>query len=395
MRSLLIFAHVPPPHHGQSYMVAQLLEELRARPQEIRVFHVDSRVSDNLEEVGRFGLGKVFRTLGYCCQAIWLRWRHGPMLFYYVPAPAARGALYRDWLVMALCRPFFRHRLLLHWHAVGLGKWITEGAGSLTSLATRRLLGGAALSLVLAPTVVEDAAVLHAEQVRVLPNGMPDPCSAFEAAVLSGRVARSRERQGTFRVLFLAHCTREKGLYDALEGVFAAQRQVGREEPPVRLALTVAGTFLNPGDERAFRETVARLLAEWPEGSLPPPSVEYVGFAAGDRKDALFRTSDCFCFPTYYPNEVMPVALIEALAYGLPIVTTRWRAIPAMLPDRGCWLVEPHQPEKVGAALREAMRTEAFPVLREHFLANFRREVFGQRFCEILAECFAEDGLKP
>ena len=376
-------------------MVAQLLEELRARPREVRVFHVDNRVSDNLEEVGRLGLGKVFRTLGYCCRAIWLRWRHGPMIFYYVPAPASRGPLYRDWLVMALCRPFFRHRLLLHWHAVGLGEWIAGSAGFVTSRATRWLLGGAALSLVLAPTVTGDAAVLRSRQVRVLPNGMPDPCPDFEAAVLPVRSARPDEGRGEFRVLFLAHCTREKGLYDALQGVFAAQGQLGREGSPLRLRLTVAGTFLSPDEEKTFLETVSRLTADRRGEGLPAPLVECVGFAAGDRKDALFRTSDCFCFPTFYSNEVMPVTLIEAMAYGLPIVTTRWRAIPAMLPAAGCWLVEPHQPEKVGAALREAMRTDAFPALREHFLANFRREVFGQRFCEILAECFPEDGLKP
>ena len=168
MRSVLIFAHVPPPHHGQSYMVAQLIEELRARPDEIRVFHVDNRVSARLEDVGAKGIGKVWRTLRYCLQAIRLRLRHGPMVFYYVPAPAKRGALYRDWLVMGLCRPFFRGRLVLHWHAVGLGAWLAGGAGRFTAWVTRRLLGGAALSLVLAQVVAEDAEVLRPRQIRVL-----------------------------------------------------------------------------------------------------------------------------------------------------------------------------------------------------------------------------------
>ena len=74
------------------------------------------------------------------------------------------------------------------------------------------------------------------------------------------------------------------------------------------------------------------------------------------------------------------------------MVATRWRAIPAMLPAAGCWLVETHRPEAVGAALREAMRTTGFGALRGHFLASFRREVLGQRFREALAECFPADG---
>ena len=35
--------------------------------------------------------------------------------------------LYRDWLVMVCCRPFFRH-LIFHWHAVGLGEWLDHQA---------------------------------------------------------------------------------------------------------------------------------------------------------------------------------------------------------------------------------------------------------------------------
>lgn len=390
MRSILIFAHVPPPHHGQSYMVAQLLEELRARPDEVRVFHVDSRVSDSLEEVGRAGGGKVLRLLRYCFEAIRLRWRHGPMIFYYVPAPAKRGALYRDWLVMLLCRPFFQRKLLLHWHAVGLGEWIGSRAGFFTSLVSRQLLGKADLILILAQAVADDAAVFQPKQVRVLPNGIPDPCPDFDAAVLPARLARTRNRQGIFRVLFLAHCTREKGLYDALEAVFIAQEQINRENSDLRLTFTAAGQFLGSAEQAAFLEKASQLTREWRSASGPPPVVEYAGFVAGEAKDRLFRESDCFCFPTFYPNEVMPVTLIEALAYGLPIVATRWRAIPEMLPagNVGCSLIDARQPAQVAQALLAMTKVSESPAaaLRRHFIGNYLRGVFGARIVAALSD---------
>lgn len=43
--------------------------------------------------------------------------------------------------------------------------------------------------------------------------------------------------------------------------------------------------------------------------------------------------------------------LIEAMAFGLPVVTTRWRSIPEHLPDGYLGLVEPEQPAQVAAAL--------------------------------------------
>ena len=390
MLSILIFAHVPPPHHGQSYMVAQLLAELRAYPDEVRVFHVDSRVSSSLEEVGRMQLGKVWRMLLHCGQAIRLRLRHGAMVFYYVPAPAQKGALLRDWLVMTLCRPFFRRRLILHWHAVGLGRWLASGeAGLSTRWFSRRALGGADLSLVLARSVADDANVFHPKQTRILPNGIPDPCPDFDRVVLPARLTRARDQaNGVFRVLFMAHCTPEKGLYDALAGAMDAQSQLHATGSSTRIYLTVAGQFLRAEERRAFLDTVARLAAGRPADSGPPPEVECVGFAAGGAKDRLLRESDCFCFPTYYPNEVMPVSLIEAMAYGLPIVASRWRAIPEMLPASGSFLVDPHRSDEVATALCAALGNQDFADLRAHFLEHSLRRVFGRRFLTTVQECF-------
>jgi hypothetical protein len=48
-RKILVFAHVPPPHHGQSVMVQIMLEGLRADPR-FGVHHVDAWVSDDLED---------------------------------------------------------------------------------------------------------------------------------------------------------------------------------------------------------------------------------------------------------------------------------------------------------------------------------------------------------
>src|SRR4051812_2632365 len=131
---LLVFAHVPPPHHGQSYMVQLMLEgfggDCRKRRADqpparypIECYHVNARLSKRLEDIGDLRLGKFFLLLGYCLRAIWCRARYGVENFYYIPAPGKRSAVLRDWFVMLLCRPFFK-RVILHWHAAGLAKWL-------------------------------------------------------------------------------------------------------------------------------------------------------------------------------------------------------------------------------------------------------------------------------
>ena len=122
---LLLFAHVPPPHHGQSAAVKLMLEnfggdwrkaKFRNQPVNhfgIQCYHVNARFSNSLEDIGEFRAPKLGRLILYCLEAIWCHFRHGVEIFYYVPAPGKPVALYRDWLVMLLCRPFFKKIILL------------------------------------------------------------------------------------------------------------------------------------------------------------------------------------------------------------------------------------------------------------------------------------------
>src|SRR4051794_13712285 len=131
---LLVFAHTPPPHHGQSYMVQLMLAgfggdrrklnghssngangtgEINSRMDDggrfgIECYHINARLSQRLEDIGDLRLGKFVLLLGYCLQAIWCRFRYGVRTMYYIPAPGKRSALYRDWMMMLLCRPFFK-----------------------------------------------------------------------------------------------------------------------------------------------------------------------------------------------------------------------------------------------------------------------------------------------
>ena len=120
---LVVFAHVPPPFHGQSFMVQQLLDELCGEGGDgIEVFHVDARLSRDIDDIASASPRKLFLLLRFCLRAIWLRISRGATHFYYVPAPGLRNAVYRDLIVMLFCRPFYR-KIVYHYQAAGLGGW--------------------------------------------------------------------------------------------------------------------------------------------------------------------------------------------------------------------------------------------------------------------------------
>ncbi|HWL15397.1 MAG TPA: glycosyltransferase family 4 protein [Opitutus sp.] len=360
---LLVLAHTPPPVHGQSLMVRTLVEGLPAVAPGIKLHHVNLRLSRDAADIGRWRPTKLLALFVACGRALWLRARHGPMTLYYVPAPAKRAALYRDFLVMLLCRPFFS-RLVLHWHAVGLGEWLATQASAFERGLATRLLGRADLAIVLATDLAADAAFLQPKRVEIVPNGL-DSDPAADAAPR----ARRRDDAPT-EILFLGLCTREKGVFDTLTALAIANRR-----EPGAFRLTVAGEFASVRDQHAFFSQVDALGRE---------AVRHVGFVDDTRKHALLSSADVLCFPSFYPHEGQPLVLIEALAHDLPIVTTRWRALPGLLPREHVQLVDPARPDQIADALLAVRRsTRPAGELRAYYNAHYSCA----RHLALLANC--------
>ena len=168
---LLVFAHVPPPHHGQSQMVKWMVDGFRSDPSlGLEVIHVDARLSSGMDDVGSIRGGKLRALWGYCREALSAARGQDRPTLYYIPSPPKRASLYRDWIVMALIRWRF-HRVILHWHAVGLGAWLESEAWTVERWLTQLFLGRADRALVLAESNRADAEVLRPRSVAVVSNG--------------------------------------------------------------------------------------------------------------------------------------------------------------------------------------------------------------------------------
>jgi glycosyltransferase involved in cell wall biosynthesis len=330
---LVVFAHTPPPLHGQSYMVKLMLDGLQNGRAALQILHVDAKLSDSAEAVGKFRWSKVFLLLRYCFRAWWYRFGYGADTFYYIPAPGKRTALYRDWIVMSFCRPIFK-KLVLHWHAVGLGEWLEKEARRWERWITHRLLDHADSSIVLSEFARSDAMRLSPRKIDIVPNGIPDPCPDFDEFVLPERQRRSRERGGgnetIFTALFIGACTAAKGLFATLDAVALINQRFDARSAPILVRLIVAGEFVSAGDQTQFAKRIAQPdLNRRPDAQASESEslIHYAGFVEGAAKNALFRKADCLCFPTLYVAEGQPVTIIEALAFGLPVIATRWRGI--------------------------------------------------------------------
>jgi spore coat protein SA len=113
-------------------------------------------------------------------------------------------------------------------------------------------------------------------------------------------------------------------------------------------------------------------------------NTELVGYVAGEGVAELLRDADIFCCPSIW-NDPFPLALLEAMASGLPIVASNTGGIPEQLAHGGGIMVPPNDPEALAAALerlvndvpyREELSDKALVSFREHFFWTGTRKQY-------------------
>lgn len=384
---LCVFAQIPPPLHGQSYMVSLMLDCLTASkarcPRATSVVHVNPRISRDTEDVGSMRPGKMLNLLASLAQAIHARLFRGCKKIYYVPAPAKKAAIFRDLVAVSVLKIFYR-RWILHWHSVGLGEYVrgrVEVFGGMGDRFFRPLLGrlfrGSQVSIILKDRFKEEAAIFRPRHLEILPNGIPDPCPRFESEILPRRVERyqsiSQALDGKhpveIRLLHLGLCSEPKGIFLALDFARALQRMY----PLLRLELTFAGTFDSPRTQQEFTRRALDVPICCP------------GPVSGEKKDSLFRNADALMFFSRLP-ETQGLVVVESFAWGLLPLVHCCKGVESILEGSKVAPVDILQPD-----LGKAFRLADPQAWRQHYLSLFSLE----RFCEGIRRIVDEEATDP
>lgn len=105
------------------------------------------------------------------------------------------------------------------------------------------------------------------------------------------------------RILFLSRLEKAKGLFETID---ALALLIMKKIP---VTLTIAG------DGSIKKEVESYVKSR----KLPKDAVKFLGYVSGESKISAFLSNDLYCFPTY--GEGLPNALLEALAFGMPVIT--------------------------------------------------------------------------
>ena len=116
----------------------------------------------------------------------------------------------------------------------------------------------------------------------------------------------------TIKILFLARLVKEKGIYELIDAFTNLHNRYSNIE------LTIAGD----GEELERIKQITEDIE----------NIKIIGHIEGEEKIAYLKNSHIYCLPSY--AEGLPISVLEALAFGLPVITTKVGGLADFFQDK-------------------------------------------------------------
>lgn len=314
---ILCILHLPPPVHGAA-KIGQLIRQSKLINDAFDVRYINLSTSRDLVQIGRGDVLKIFVLIGIYFRMLSaiLRRRFD---FCYITINAKGIGYYKEMLLVSLLKAF-NYKCIYHFHNKGINHHNTWFANKLYRYQFRN-----SAAILISPLLYPDVEnYLPRERVFYCTNGIP-PVTVKDFQILHD-LRRSKKIP---EILFLSNLMKEKGVFTLLETC----RILNLKKSEFKVILI--GAWGDIRQEEFFEFIRAHNLSE---------KIAFAGSKYGDEKAEFFERADIFIHPTL--NDCLPLVLLEAMQYGLPVISTDEGAISdAVLDKFNGFLVPKNNPE--------------------------------------------------
>jgi glycosyltransferase involved in cell wall biosynthesis len=327
----------------------------------LNIAHMDtSRGLRNQATAGRFSGRNLSSFIRQVFQLLAILMRSKPRI---VHLNVTAGLSFWKTMVFMLLIRAFRARMIAHIHGGNFHEFF-EGS----RVAARRLiawtLGQADVVVVLSGWWKNYIQNIVKPGVRVLAIPNAPEQSLFSRP--SGE--QPQESRSGNTLLFVGSIGKRKGIFDILNAIPLVTRECS------------LARFIFLGEEEIAGEKQQVLLA-CKQHNLHE-FVSFLGWVVGEEKKKHYERADVFLLPSHAEN--LPFALLEAMAMGLPVVSTPVGGIPEVIEDgREGYLIEPGDEQALAERIVRLLKE---PQLRKTMGANARRRVQEQFSPERIAK---------
>ena len=262
------------------------------------------RFSDNLNQLRKFNILKLIRMFRLVFDLIQKIRNFRPDFVYFSFMPVGKG-LWRD-LIFVMVLKVFGIKTIYHLH----NKGIARNSRRIFMRNIYRYVFKNSIVIHLSEKLMKneiDALNIKGIQRFIVPNGIK---------VMKQNL---HNRDGVVNLLYLSNLFPQKGVFEMIN-MFS--ELVSRHD---NIHLNIVGGFPDVRIQRKVEKKIRERELE--------SHITMVGPKYGKKKIKEFQKAHLFVFPTAFRQECLPLVILEAMNFGLPVVASDEGAIPEIIED--------------------------------------------------------------
>lgn len=362
-KTIIYLAPLPPPYMGPSIATQIILNSRFVN--EFNVLHIDTADKRSLNNLARIDVTNILLALKhYFLLFIKLVFHNADLV--YIPVCQTSIGFLRDVPFIGISK-LFRKKVVFHLRG-GYFREFFDSSNEIMKFIVRQTLKRVDRMIVLGDSLKTIfKGLIPEEKLSVVPNGLN---------ILFNTRTNKNLAKNPLKILFLSNFIETKGYWDILYSI----KKVIRSNK--RIEYVFAGSWRCEKQKLECEDFVKKeSIGDY---------VEFVGAVIGAEKLRVLKEAEIFVFPTYYPFEGHPWVIVEAMAAGLPIITTDQGCIKDSVIDGENGFIIPKKTpdalaEKVNYLIKNPrIRGEMGRKSRQFYEANFTKEHFVQRMIDAM-----------
>lgn len=364
-KKIVIAGKLPPPYMGPAIATQIILQS--ALNERYDLIHLDTKANETLNTLGKWSLKKIFRNFNIYFQLAKICIFRKPDLIL-IPISTTTTGFIKDSFFI-LIGSVFRRNILIQLRGSDFKRWIDEETSRMTRMYVKCILSLTEGVIVLGNKLrylFENFYIPN--QIYVVPNG-----ADFDLP------PRQPKQTNLVSILYVGNLQPSKGIEDVLSALLLLKTD-GASYP---CFLNVMGGWRDEKTKSACMDLINR--NELAVAFHPPGS--------GREKFQLLANADIFIFTPREP-EGHPWVIVEALAAGLPVISTDRGAITeSVLDGQNGFIVPLRSPEAIAEKLKlligdEALRKEMGKTSFQHYKNNFTEAKMVENYSRVFDSIF-------
>ncbi|MFO0322845.1 MAG: glycosyltransferase [Bacteroidota bacterium] len=355
-KTVMILGKLPPPYMGPSIATEILLKsELKNK---FKLVHLETKINIILSSFGKWNFAKVFKNIAVYINMIRLLILNKPDVVL-IPISQTTTGFLKD-SIFILFAAFFRRKIVIQLRGSNLNNWLSNATG-LTKSYFKFILKRTKGVIVLGENLRYLFKTYFSEtSIFVIPNGGN-----------YGYTKVVKDKNAEIKILFFSNFLESKGILDVLKSI----EILSSKKVTHKYSIDFVGAWNNED----FKNKCFKFLE-----NKNLPAIFHTA-KSGKEKVKFLSEADIFVFPPRDP-EGHPWAIVEAMAAGLPIISTdRGAIVESVIDSKNGFIVESHNPKMIADALkllienselREQMGKESLQL----YLKNFTEEKMIEKY---------------